>query len=319
MSANYQLPGMIEDTTKQGYEGFKLLCPLCGFDYNHFSKCEIENGNDDYDASWSGRGDLTVLKFWGECGHNWELCIGFHKGQSFIFARRDKAVKLESPIEEMFWDAAAGILDDLEPQYKAGPFRIDFAIPDRSIAIELDGHDYHKTKKQRTSDAQRERYLIENGWQVIRFTGTEVFKDVAGCVRQVKRIIDKTNGKTESQPRARPELPLPKVKWESFWDQRQADGHNFQYGNFPIWWRRFLELIHGQSIPTFNFLDTALEARQLEEAVIVTMKESEHFQHIKDTDIQQMIVRTLQRCTGQFLAVFFDTPDEPFLKNYPDE
>ena len=94
----------------------------------------------------------------------------------------------ESPIEEIFFNACQHRLQVI-PQYEVSRYRIDFALPHQKVAIELDGHEYHKTKEQRTKDAQRERYLQKHGWQVIRFTGSEVYQDVNRCVQDVLDII----------------------------------------------------------------------------------------------------------------------------------
>lgn len=95
----------------------------------------------------------------------------------------------ESPIEEQFYAKAKLLGLVLVPQYEiisdGHKFRADFAIPSKDIAIEIDGHEYHKTKEQRTSDAKRERALQKEGWQVIRFTGSEVFANCDKCVREV--------------------------------------------------------------------------------------------------------------------------------------
>lgn len=64
-----------------------LLCPVCKGTYNHIEAPEMQNGRDDYAANWEGRGDLIVVPLWGECGSKWELCLGFHKGETSIFAR----------------------------------------------------------------------------------------------------------------------------------------------------------------------------------------------------------------------------------------
>lgn len=64
-----------------------INCPICSCGestFQHFNKPEYVEGEDHYKA-WSGRGDLIRVPFWGECGHCWNLCIGFHKGQSFLF------------------------------------------------------------------------------------------------------------------------------------------------------------------------------------------------------------------------------------------
>jgi very-short-patch-repair endonuclease len=79
----------------------------------------------------------------------------------------------------------------------AGPvtYRADFAIIEwlkspgehlRRFAIEVDGHDFHeRTKEQAARDRSRDRALMNAGWTVLRFTGSEVFRDPIGCVAQV--------------------------------------------------------------------------------------------------------------------------------------
>lgn len=177
---------------------FGLRCPFCGSDYVHFDRPVYLDGQDKYKA-WSGRGDAVRLPFWGECGSKWDMNFGFHKGQTFLWITAVKACwrevdhLLESPIEEMFWTAASQEIDGLTPQHQIGQYRVDFAIPHKLIVIELDGHRFHKTKEQRTSDAKRERDLQCNGWRVIRFTGSEIYSDTRQCVEQVKLIIEQLN------------------------------------------------------------------------------------------------------------------------------
>ena len=71
-----------------GYVAGDLVvhCPECGFYCNHFDGMREVDGGDNY-AAWSGRGDLIAIRFLGECGHNFELCFGFHKGTTFVFCR----------------------------------------------------------------------------------------------------------------------------------------------------------------------------------------------------------------------------------------
>lgn len=93
-----------------------------------------------------------------------------------------------SPVEKAFLHAAKGRLPGLRCQYRVDPYIIDFAIPGRMIAIEIDGHDYHSTLPQRENDNRRARNLSKLGWVVVRFTGSEVFKDPAHCVEEVRKI-----------------------------------------------------------------------------------------------------------------------------------
>ncbi|MGQ4876888.1 MAG: DUF559 domain-containing protein, partial [Promethearchaeia archaeon] len=105
---------------------------------------------------------------------------------------QDKLIeKCESPIEEQFFRIARQIIPNIEPQVQIGHYRVDFAVMDKKVVVELDGHNYHKTKEQRTYDAERQRYLQKNGFTVVRFTGSEINKDVNGCVSELLDILDK--------------------------------------------------------------------------------------------------------------------------------
>lgn len=104
-----------------------------------------------------------------------------------------------TPIEAAFQEAADGVLEDLEAQQWVGPYRPDFIIRKYRLVIELDGHNYHKSREQRTADASRQRYLQREGWTVIRFTGSEIHRDVDQCVREVAQqisLLPATSGNT---------------------------------------------------------------------------------------------------------------------------
>ena len=105
---------------------------------------------------------------------------------------RAKLALCESPMEEAFLIAADPILSeygDIIPQYQVFHYRVDFAIPDCLIVIEIDGYDWHKTREQLTADAKRQRALTAAGWTVIRFTGREIYAGAANCAAEVARII----------------------------------------------------------------------------------------------------------------------------------
>jgi very-short-patch-repair endonuclease len=111
-----------------------------------------------------------------------------------VGAYNARLAKIESPIELKFFEAMQNNTDEqLEPQWKveAGGhhYRLDFAIPSKMIAFELDGHDYHKTREQRTSDTRRERNLQKEGWKVIRFTGTDIHNNLDKCVADACQLI----------------------------------------------------------------------------------------------------------------------------------
>ena len=99
-------------------------------------------------------------------------------------------------IEQRFYDAYEvlessddcpdEVMMGLYPQQIIGIYIVDFAIG--NCAIEIDGHEYHKTKEQREHDYKRERYLIKNGYIPVRFMATEVFLDATKCVLEAFEI-----------------------------------------------------------------------------------------------------------------------------------
>jgi hypothetical protein len=91
-----------------------------------------------------------------------------------------------SPIEISFWETAKPPIPELQREVWINKkYRVDFLIPSKKIVIELYGYQHHNTKQKLTEDAKRERYLQRLWYQVIGFTGTEVFKDVRNCVDEV--------------------------------------------------------------------------------------------------------------------------------------
>ena len=83
------------------------------------------------------------------------------------------------------------------PQFAISRYRLDFAWPNQKLAVEVDGHDYHKTKEQRSYDAQRDRDLLRLGWTTVRFTGSDVFRNADGVAKEIMSIVD--GGKREDE------------------------------------------------------------------------------------------------------------------------
>jgi DNA-directed RNA polymerase subunit M/transcription elongation factor TFIIS len=52
--------------------GDLIKCPECGFDHSHIIENEIRVSKED-----------ITIPFEGECGHVWNVCIGYDKGRNF--------------------------------------------------------------------------------------------------------------------------------------------------------------------------------------------------------------------------------------------
>lgn len=100
----------MERTDSWGEPALKVLCPVCGYSYQHHAEVfvfERENGEDGptmvlatgrhVEAITAGnpspRRNAVRIFFEGECGHLWHLDLIQHKGETFVFAKLDGEVK----------------------------------------------------------------------------------------------------------------------------------------------------------------------------------------------------------------------------------
>lgn len=109
--------------------------------------------------------------------------------------------KCESPIERRLGAALfgfmRGLFDDnkcvvLHPQYQIGHYRVDFMLELKgkhdgvSLVVECDGHAFHeRTKFQAERDKRRDRDITHAGYIVLRFTGSEIWRDPVECAISV--------------------------------------------------------------------------------------------------------------------------------------
>lgn len=133
-----------------------------------------------------------------------------NKNLDLIFALED----CESPIEQLLaiemenigiglfnrFNSYINVVDiEKQVEIKCGKnkYRVDFQIPviyknqeNKIFVIECDGYDFHqKTKKQVEYDNKRQRDLQEAGYEIIRFSGTEIWHNAYQCALEIKNII----------------------------------------------------------------------------------------------------------------------------------
>ena len=77
---------------------------------------------------------------------------------------------------------------NIKRQVKIEPYSLDIAITDVKLAIEVDGEYWHLRNDQSMKDAYRTKYLIEQGWTVIRFTDKEIELSPAGVAWYIRGI-----------------------------------------------------------------------------------------------------------------------------------
>lgn len=58
------------------------------------------------------------------------------------------------------------------------------------LVVECDGHDFHeRTKEQAAKDKFRDRFMLSNGLPTMRFTGSEIWRDVHSCVEEIRQYF----------------------------------------------------------------------------------------------------------------------------------
>jgi very-short-patch-repair endonuclease len=112
-------------------------------------------------------------------------------GILFVLDGRFQGIQLQPVLSEVY----------IEPQAIIGEYRVDFLVtwseihwekyenttstPRKASAhlvVECDGHNFHeKTKEQAARDKLRDRTLQECGYNVFRFTGSEIWQDTLKC------------------------------------------------------------------------------------------------------------------------------------------
>lgn len=90
-----------------------------------------------------------------------------------------------TPIETSLFKALKQNQIPAEPQFRVGKYTLDFAVPSLGIAIEADGRGWHDSARDRSRDED----LKTLGWLTLRFTGSEIYWDAAGCADRVAAAV----------------------------------------------------------------------------------------------------------------------------------
>ena len=77
----------------------------------------------------------------------------------------------------------------VEPNCKIGPYRVDFLVLPR-LVVEIDGEGpVRASTDQVVRERRRDRYLVAQGYAVLRFAGDEVFTNPWRCAAEVRDYL----------------------------------------------------------------------------------------------------------------------------------
>lgn len=82
-------------------------------------------------------------------------------------------------------------------QHRLLDWKADFvlscpSISSKKIIVECDGHEFHeRTKEQAARDRARDRASQDAGHMMLRYTGSEIYRDPIGCARSAVKALAK--------------------------------------------------------------------------------------------------------------------------------
>lgn len=76
------------------------------------------------------------------------------------------------------------------------PYRADIMLydyhSDMHMIVECDGREYHHASQELVNhDYKRERAIKDKGFEVVRFTGSEIYKDSYGCAEEAWSMFER--------------------------------------------------------------------------------------------------------------------------------
>ena len=83
---------------------------------------------------------------------------------------------------------------EIESKFRIGLYELDFCILDKKIDIEIDGNQHYLDKKIVESDIKRNKFLEDNGWDIIRINWSNynsmTFKEKSDYISNLKKYIN---------------------------------------------------------------------------------------------------------------------------------
>lgn len=101
----------------------------------------------------------------------------------------------KSPLEDTLKQALEIRKIHFVTQEKIGKYRVDFFFPQGRLVVEADGKEYHSSEEQRLKDFERQCEIMRRGYALLRFWGTQIYKDVEGCVDEISLFLNLYNTK----------------------------------------------------------------------------------------------------------------------------
>jgi leucyl-tRNA synthetase len=101
------------------------------------------------------------------------------RGFYFTLEQGKRLRKAETPAEKKLWQIVRnkGLGVKFRRQHGIGPFIVDFYCDAHRLVVELDGA-VHDSLEARDYDREREKYLRDLGYRILRFRNEEILSNI---------------------------------------------------------------------------------------------------------------------------------------------
>lgn len=82
-------------------------------------------------------------------------------------------------------------------QVPVGPYIVDFLSIKIKTIVEIDGQQ-HGDEASQAKDAERDKYLREEGYEVVRFWSRDITSNLEGCMQHLKSVVEARQGSIPS-------------------------------------------------------------------------------------------------------------------------
>ncbi|MSU75413.1 MAG: DUF559 domain-containing protein [Candidatus Magasanikbacteria bacterium] len=100
--------------------------------------------------------------------------------------------KNQTKAEKVLWShLRAGRLGSLKfkRQHGIGNYIVDFFHPETKTIIEVDGDVHFVVQQQEQKDRQREKWLEEQGYKIVRYNNVDIFNNLEGVLQEINFFV----------------------------------------------------------------------------------------------------------------------------------
>lgn len=127
--------------------------------------------------------------------------------------------KCDSHIEQLMMLALTRVLPknaEIFQQFRIGKYKADFLVcgSAKKIVIECDGKQYHTRVNQVIHDKNRDEFMRSLGYEIIRFSGSDIFKNHESCALKVREELLRPIEVNDPEVSVKDSVdPLTKIKY----------------------------------------------------------------------------------------------------------